>query len=68
MPVQLPAVQTSLFHDRRQGSRETVVDFAQDLRHLFNKAYPKAQQGSTDAEEIGKVVLANQFIMILCQN
>ena len=62
MPVELPAVQTSLFHDRRQGSRETVDDFAQDLRHLFNKAYPKAQQGSTDAEEIGKVVLANQFI------
>ena len=62
MPVELPAVQTSLFHDRKQKPREPVDDFAQDLRRLFYRAYPKAQQGSPEAEEMGRAVLANQFV------
>ena len=61
-PVELPAVQTSLFHDRKQKQGESVDDYAQDLRYLFYQAYPKAQQGSSEAEETGKSVLANQFV------
>ena len=40
MPVRISAVQSSLFHDRRQKEREPVDDYAQDLRKLFHKAYP----------------------------
>ena len=61
-PVELPAVQTSLFHDRKQKQGESVDDYAQDLRYLFYQAYPKAQQGSSEAEKKGKSVLANQFV------
>ena len=61
-PVVIPAVQTSLFHDRKQDVRETVDSYAQDLRRLFLKAYPSVQQGSKEAEELGKSVLASQFI------
>jgi hypothetical protein len=38
-PVMLPAVQSQLFHDRQQGPKETVDEFAQDLKKLFAKAY-----------------------------
>jgi hypothetical protein len=61
-PVVIPAVQTSLFHDRKQGAQETVDSYAQDLRRLFLKAYPAVQQGSKEAEELGKSVLASQFV------
>ena len=62
MPVELPAVQAHLFHDRRQKPRESVDDFAQDLRRLFYRAYPRTQQGSPEAEDMGKTVLVNQFV------
>ena len=61
-PVTIQAIQTSLFHDRKQGAGEMVDVYAQDLRRLFGKAYPLVQQGSKEAEELGKAVLASQFI------
>jgi len=36
VPVQIQAVQSSLFHERKQRPRESVDDYAQDLRRLFN--------------------------------
>lgn len=32
-------MQTQLFHSRRQGPKESVDDFAQELRRLHSKAY-----------------------------
>ena len=61
-PVCIQSVQTSLFHDRKQGSSETVDTYAQDLKSLFHKAYPQAQQGSEVAESMGRSVLASQFV------
>ena len=61
-PVQIQAVQSSLFHERKQKPRETVDAYAQDLRQRFYKAYPTVQQGTRDAEEMGQLVLANQFL------
>ena len=60
-PVRIQAVQSSLFHDRKQKERETVDSYAQVLRVLFHKAYPSAQRGSDEAEGMGKFVLASQF-------
>ena len=39
--VQLPVVQTSLFHERKQKVKGDVDTYAQDLRNLFQKDYPK---------------------------
>ena len=61
-PVTIPAVQASIFHERQQGAKESVDAYAQDLRQLFLKAYPKAQQGSKEAKEMGKSVLSSQFV------
>ena len=62
-PVHIPAVQTSVFHDRQQKVEESVDSYTQDLRKLFIKAYPMSKQGSKEAKEMGKTVLANQFIV-----
>ena len=62
MPVRIGAVQSSLFHDRRQKEKESVDDYAQELRKLFYKAYPQAMQGTTDLEDISKSILCNQFV------
>ena len=61
-PVKIQLVQTSLFHDRRQGTSETVDGFAQDLKTLFYKAYPSTLQGGREAEEMGRTVLSTQFV------
>ncbi len=61
-PVRLQAVQSSLFHKRRQKQNETVDLYAQDLRRLFYLAYPRAQQGTQETEEMGRSVLASQFV------
>ena len=61
-PVRIQSVQTSLFHDRKQGDRESVDKYAQDLKSLFYKAYPRSQQGNEAAESMGKSVLASQFV------
>ena len=62
-----PLVQTSLFHDRKQREKESVDSYAQDLRVLFYKAYPRADQGSPEAESMGKAVQASQFAAGLLQ-
>ena len=36
--------------------------YAQALRVLFYKAYPSAQRGSAEAEDMGKAVLSSQFV------
>ena len=56
-PVRIQAVQCSLFHERKQSGKESVDDFSQDLRKLFAHAYPKVEQGSREAEAMGKSVL-----------
>ena len=62
-PVRLQAVQSSLCHDRRQKvPKETVDAYAQDLRRLFHLAYPQAQQGTREAEDLGRSVLCYQFV------
>ena len=61
-PVRLQAVQSSLFHERKQGINESVDTFAQELKRLFYKAYPNTLQGTSEAETMGKSVLASQFV------
>ena len=61
-PVQLTAIHTQLFHDRVQGEKESVDEFAQALRKLFNKAYSTVVRGEPEANSMGQTVLANQFI------
>ena len=61
-PVQLTAVQTQLFHSRQQGAKESVDDFAQELRKLHSRAYSAATYAYPKAEKVGQMVLANQFI------
>ena len=62
-PVRIGAAQSSLFHDRRQGEKESVDNYAQELRKLFYKAYPQTMQDATDLEDISKSILTlcNQF-------
>ena len=62
-PVTLPAIQTNLFHDRKQHVSESVDAYAQELRTLFNKAYPSVQQGTREAEALGQTILTNQFVV-----
>lgn len=58
-PVRLRAVQSSSFHDTRQRHPgETVNNYAQELRRLFYLAYPQAQQGTEEAEDMGRSVLS----------
>ena len=66
-PVQIQAIQSELFHDRKQKDGESVDEYAQDLRRLFRKAYGKAQQGSQEAKKMERSVLAYQFVAGLCQ-
>ena len=60
-PIHLQAVQSSLFHDRKQKPGELVDHYAQELCVLFY-AYPHAQQGTLEAEKLGQLVLVNQFV------
>jgi len=60
-PVRIQAVHSNLFHQRKQSDKETVDQYAQELRKLFYKAYPRAKQASEQAEEFGRSVLAYQF-------
>ena len=62
MPVRLKAVESSLFHERKQKENETVDSYAQELRKLFYRAYPKAKQGDGETESMAKDILAYQFV------
>jgi hypothetical protein len=66
--MHIQAVQTSLFHDRKQVDGETVDTFAQDLRRLFHKAYPSSRRGGQEAEQIAQTVLTSQFVAGLRPN
>ena len=66
--MHIQAVQTSLFHDRKQVDSETVDTFAQDLRRLFHKAYPSSTRGGQEAEQIAQTVLTSQFVAGLHPN
>ena len=46
-PVRLQAVQSSLFHDQRQGINESVDMYAQKLRTLFFPCISSSSAGST---------------------
>lgn len=61
-PVKLTALQTQMFHSRKQGATESVDDYAQELRKLHSKAYSTAVNGNTEAEKVGQIVLLNQFV------
>ena len=61
-PVQLQAVHSNLFHQRKQEEAETVDQYAQELRKLFYRAYPEQIQATEEAEGFGRSVLAYQFV------
>ena len=61
-PVRIQALECSVFHERKQKSKESVDEYAQDLQRLFQKAYPKAALSSEDAQEMGQAVLSSQFV------
>lgn len=63
IPVRLQGIQSSQFHKRRQWPHETVDSYAQDLRRLFYRAYPRAQQGAQETEDFGRSVLTCQFVV-----
>ena len=61
-PVHIQSVCSSLFHDRKQSSGESIDSYAQDLKRLFYQAYPKASQSHSETETLGKSVLSSQFV------
>ena len=61
-PIRLTAVQAKLFHNRQQSESETVDQFAQELRKLYNLAYAGAASEGPHAERMGQTLLANQFV------
>ena len=61
-PFYLQAVQSSLFHDCKQKSGESVDHYAQELHVLFYKMYPYVQEGTLEAEKLGQLILVNQFV------
>ena len=67
-PVCLQAVQSSLFHDQKHNSGEPLDKYAQDLRVLFYKAYPYAQQWIQEPERLKQMVLTNQFVTGLSED
>ena len=58
-PVHVRSVQSSLFHGWVQKPAETVDAYAQELKKLFLKAYPKFAR---DRGEEGQLVLASRFV------
>ena len=62
IPVRIEAIQSGLFHERRQKKGESVDEYAQDLRRLYQRAYAQAQRGNPAAEAMGRSVLAYQFV------
>ena len=52
-PVRIQSVQSGLFHERKQKPQESVEDYAQDMKKLYQRAYPQSERGSEEAERIG---------------
>ena len=61
-PGRIQALECSTFHERKQGRKESVDTYAQELQRLLQRAYPNAVQGNTDAQEMGQAVLSSQFV------
>ena len=61
-PVQIQSVQSSKFHERKQGPTESVDNYAQELQGLFHRAYASTQHEGGGAEAMGKSVLRSQFV------
>ena len=61
-PVKIKAVESSRFHERKQKEGEPVDEYAQSLRVLFHRAYPASEQGSREAEDLGRSILSYQFV------
>ena len=62
VPVRIKAIQSSPFHKHRQKKGESVDEYTQDLRRLYQRAYAQAQHGYPAAESMEKSVLAYQFV------
>lgn len=60
---QTVAVQTEHFHGQKQKDGESVDDYAQDIHRFDRKVYGKAQQGSSQAEKMGRSVLAASLLL-----
>ena len=58
-PVHVRSVQSALFHERVQQRGEVVDTYAQELKKLFTRAYPKISQ---EGGEEGKAILASRFV------
>ena len=56
-PVRLTAIQAQIFHNRQQGPKETVDQFAQELQKLFRLAYAGAASEGPLAEKMGQTLL-----------
>ena len=61
-PVRIQALECSTFHESKQGRKECIDTYAQELQRLFQRAYPNAVHGNTDAQEMGQAVLSSQFV------
>ena len=51
-----------MFHEHHQKKGESVDEYAQDLKHLYQRAYAWAQHENPAAEAIGRSILAYQFM------
>ena len=60
IPVRIQALEWSTFHERKQGKKESVDAYAQELQRLFKTAYPSAVTGNGDAQEMGQAILSSQ--------
>ena len=63
-PVHVQSVQSALFHGRVQKPQETVESYGQELKRLFQRAYPKMAREETKE---GKDVLSSRFVAGLRQ-
>ena len=41
IPVTLPAIQSNIFYDKKQGASESVNVYVQEIHALFHKAFPQ---------------------------
>ena len=60
-PVCIQAVQSSRFHERKQGHKESVDNYAQDLRRFYYHAYASSAI-TEEADRMGQSVLTYQFV------
>ena len=62
IPVQFQSVQSSQFHERKQGPKELVDEYVQDLQRLFHRAYAGTAHTGEEAQAMGQSVLQYQFV------